>query len=161
MWVKFLSHLEFNVETWLVGSISWISEGVFDVNLIGIRNLEVFVNWHFEFTGHDMLSTGWEWCGHFTTVGKSMLETPLEENRLFSDSKICFFVIVLDFGSLFISVDFTLPSETHVVLQAVWSEPYLSPLLVFPGDKTLSFGDFLITNVDYSSGSDIDIFLVN
>ena len=161
MWVKFLSHLEFNVETWLVASICWVSEGVFDVNLIGIRNLEVFINWHFEFTGKDVLSTGWEWSGHFTTVGKSMLETPLEENRLFTDSKICFFVIVLDFGSLFISVDFTLPSESHVLLQAVWSEPYLSPLLVFPGDKTLCFGDFLVTNVDYSSGSDIDILLVN
>jgi hypothetical protein len=131
--IKFLSNLEFNVETWLVVSICWVSDRVSEIDLIRIRNLEWFINWHFIFIAQNVLSAGCKWNGKDTTVSNWSLEAPFEENRLFSNSWSLLFEIVLDFGCRFISVNFTLPSKSHVVFEAVRSEPNLTPLLVFPG----------------------------
>jgi len=155
------SNFHFNVETWSVAGICWVSEEFNSVNSIRIGDLKILGNWNFVFRADNMVFSRVEWSGNGSSVGGIEFASEFEPEWLSTKSKIGFFHIVLEFSSCFISVNFSLPSKSHEVSLAVGSEPNLTEFLIFPGEETLSFLNVLVVNIKYGSWSNMDIFLIN
>ena len=162
LWNKNYSDFHFDVESWLIASICRVGESFHNVNFIGISNLKILVNWHFIFSGKIMLLSSCEWHSNGGSIRHWHFCSKFEPEWLSTDTFVgVFHKRILDLSCCWISVKFTLPSKSHESRHAVWSEPKLTPFLIFPGNKTLSFRNFLITNIKYSSGSNIEILLIN